>query len=210
MSKEGTLATGHVVKFQQAVDLLPRPRARSNGRVIVGAIALRGEGGEFSSTFSSNWFDGITMVRHGMPACPITVPVNFFRHFSLLLRSCISLVSIPHTVSFAQVTVPAPSMHQRTAGRQMYREASESTPNQTEPTPFVVRPARFALSFLFVMSQSFKSFLLSRDSLGGSTSLLRRHAVTNPMYPGHAHTAWGVRPARALGGGAPGNPTIEG
>ena len=54
----------------------------------------------------------------------------------------------------------------------MSRLASESTPNQTEPTPFVVRPARFALSFLFVMSQSFKSFLLSRDSLGGSTSLL--------------------------------------
>ena len=97
-SKEGTLATGHVVKFQQAVDLLPRPRARSNGRVIVGAIALRGEGGEFSSTFSSNWFDGITMVRHGMPACPITVPVNFFRHFSLFLRSCVSCLNTSHSV----------------------------------------------------------------------------------------------------------------
>ena len=123
MSKEGTLATGHVVKFQQAVDLLPRPRARSNGRVIVGAIALRGEGGEFSSTFSSNWFDGITMVRHDMPACPITVPVNFFRHFSLLLRSCISLVSIPHTVSFAQVANSPFQRHPCTSELQADKDA---------------------------------------------------------------------------------------
>ena len=79
--------------------------------------------GNFQAPSPQTGLTGFTMVRHGMPACPITVPVNFFRHFSLLLRSCISLVSIPHTVSFAQVANSPFQRHPCTSELQADKDA---------------------------------------------------------------------------------------